>query len=45
MLKRRLQSAGGPVGDFFRRRGPLSAAEETEKACFGAFSLHCTPKK
>jgi hypothetical protein len=31
MLKRRLQSAGGRVG-------------ETERACFGAFFLHCTPK-
>jgi hypothetical protein len=37
MLKHRFQSAGGQVGDFFCRRDPIGAAEEKERACFGAF--------
>jgi hypothetical protein len=36
MLKRRLQSAGGRVGDFFAGRYVVAAAEETEGVCFGA---------
>jgi hypothetical protein len=36
MLKRRLQSTGGRVGDFFAGRYVVAAAEETEGACFGA---------
>jgi hypothetical protein len=44
MLKCRLQCAGGRVGDFFAGDYVLSAAEETERAYFGAFSLHCTLK-
>jgi hypothetical protein len=32
------------VGDFFAGEYVLSAAEETERAYFGAFSLHCTLK-
>jgi hypothetical protein len=36
MLKRRLQSAGGQVGDFFAGEYAIAAAEETERACFGA---------
>jgi hypothetical protein len=44
MLKRGLQSAGGRVGDFFPGEYVLSATEETERAYFGAFFLHCTPK-
>jgi hypothetical protein len=27
-----------------RRRGLLGAAEETERSCFRAFCIHCTPK-
>jgi hypothetical protein len=44
MLKRRLQFAGRQVGDFFAGEVVLSTAEETERACFGAFSLHCMKK-
>jgi hypothetical protein len=44
MLKWRLQSAGGRVGDFFAGEYVLCAAEETERAYFGAFFLHCSPK-
>jgi hypothetical protein len=36
MLKRRLQSAGGRVGDFFAGVYTVAAAEEMERACFGA---------
>jgi hypothetical protein len=36
MLKCHLQSAGGRVGDFFAGEYVLCAAEETERACFGA---------
>jgi hypothetical protein len=45
MLKRHLQSVGGWVGNFFRRRGAISVAGERKRACFGAFSLHCTKKR
>jgi hypothetical protein len=42
MLKRRLQSAGGRVSDFFAGGYASAAAEETERAYFGAIfsSVH-----
>jgi hypothetical protein len=42
MLKRRLQSAGGRVGDFFAGVYAVAAAEETDRAVFGAIfsSVH-----